>query len=64
MTPEYLRKELQSLTAQRDNAAAVQQQAIGAIALAESLLEKLEQTDDTEEVVAEVIEEVEPSLDQ
>ena len=64
MTPEYLRKELQSLAAQRDNAAAVQQQAIGAIALAESLLTKLEQADDTEEVVAEVIEEVEPSLDQ
>jgi len=38
ITREFLTKEIQQLMAQRDHAAALHQQAIGAIALAEHLL--------------------------
>lgn len=45
ITRELLQKEIQQLTAQRDNALAVAQQAVGAIALAEHLLKQLSETD-------------------
>jgi hypothetical protein len=41
ITAEYLTTELNSLRAQRENAQTVVQQATGAIALVESLLERL-----------------------
>lgn len=43
ITRELLTKEIQQLMAQRDHAAALHQQAIGAIALAEHLLALLPQ---------------------
>ena len=43
ITVELLKKKIEELTAQRDNALAVHQQATGAIILAEHLLDILQQ---------------------
>jgi predicted xylose isomerase-like sugar epimerase len=47
ITAEYLRNEMTSLKQQHANALAVAQQATGAIALIESLLNRLEQAGDS-----------------
>lgn len=45
LTPEYLNNELKNLQAQHANALAVAQQALGAMALIESLLKAMEPKD-------------------